>query len=302
MVNEPNDERYPVANGAGHANRPVMTEQYAQSKEEDSVHPVGAGILFLARMGYAAKGTVYLIVGSLAARAAARGSAAGTADSRGALRIIGDGPLGTLVLVLIALGLIGYALWRLISAVTDAELRGNGPKGLSLRVGSAMRGLVYGSLGASTFGYIVNRDEGAANTAEAWTARTLAMPAGRWLVILAGLVVVGYGAYQLYKAGFKRVLKHIDTDKAGAENSKWIERFGRFGIAARAMVFGMIGILLMRAAWKFSPEEAGGIDESLHALAQAPRGMLVLGVIAIGLVAYGLFQLATARYRFMSLA
>lgn len=279
-----------------------MIEKSAKLKEEDSVHPVSAGILFLARIGYAAKGAVYVIVGSLAARAAAAGSDAGTADSRDALKVIGDGPLGTFVLVLIALGLIGYALWRLISAITDAEQRGTGPKGVSLRVGSAMRGLVYGSLGASTFGYIANRDEGAANTAEAWTARTLAMPAGRWLVVLAGIVVVGYGAYQLYKAGFKRVLKHLDTDEAGPENSRWIERFGRFGIAARAIVFGMIGILLMRAAWNFSPAEAGGIDDSLHALAQAPRGMLVLGVIAVGLVAYGLFQLATARYRFMTLA
>jgi len=267
----------------------------------ETTRHVARWIVFLARVGYAAKGVVYIVVGALAARAAVGGGGRLT-GTKGALHAIGEGPFGTAALITVAAGLLGYALWRLINAITDAERKGDEPTGLMKRAGGAVRGLAYGGLGAQTIHFLATRDEGDGREAETMTARVMTWPAGRWLVILVGLGFLGYGAYQLYRAGSNKVLKNIDTLDAGAEGSRWIKRFGRFGIAARAVVFAMIGALLMRAAWKFNPAAAGGIDDSLSALAHGPRGALVLGIVAAGLVSYGLFQLATARYRFMRIS
>lgn len=264
----------------------------------ETAHAVARWLVLVARVGYAAKGVVYIVVGALAALAAV-GLGGGTTGTSGALHTIADGPFGTLALATIAAGLIGYAVWRLINAVADAERKGDHHTGVAKRISGALRGLAYGVFGVQTIHFIATRDEGDGQDAEMMTSRIISLPAGRWLAICLGLAFVGYGGYQLYRAGSSKVLKNIDTLDAGVEASRWICRLGRFGIGARAVVFGMIGMLLVRAAWRFDPSNAGGIEDSLDALAGGPRGMLILGVVALGLVSYGLFQLATARYRFM---
>lgn len=264
----------------------------------DTAHAMARWLVIVARVGYAAKGVVYIVVGALAARLAV-GWGGGTIGTTGALHAIADGPFGVLALATMAAGLMGYAVWRLINAATDAERKGDHPTGLAKRIGGALRGLAYGVLGAQTIHFLATRDEGDGQDAEMVATRIMGLPAGRWLAICVGFGFVGYGVYQLYRAGSSKVLKNIDTFDAGVKGSLWIRRLGRFGIAARAVVFGMIGMLGIRAAWTFDPSNAGGIEDSLDALAGGPRGMLILGVVALGLVSYGLFQLATARYRFM---
>jgi len=271
-----------------------------RTNDDSPARQVAAWIILLARIGYVAKGVLYVTVGVLAA-AVALGVGGHTTDSRGALYTIESGPFGTVTLSFIAAGLLGYSVWRLLNAVTDAERRGDDPSGLAIRAGSAVRGLAYGYLGFVTLHFLLVRAKDGGGQIEAITARVLIVPLGTWIVIAAGLGFIGYGCYQLFRAGSDRVLRHLKVHEAGHRGARWIRRFGRFGIASRAVVFGMIGVLLMRAAWKFDPSAAGGIEESLDALARAPRGMLVLGVVAVGLVSYGLFQIATARYRMMRL-
>jgi len=264
------------------------------------VQQAAAWVIMLARIGYVAKGVLYITVGVLAA-GLAFGVGGRTTDSRGALDTIEAGPFGAVTLTLIAAGLLGYAVWRLLNAATDAERRGDHPSGLAIRAGSALRGLAYGYLGLVTIRFLLVRAEDGGDQIGSITAQVLSLPAGRSTVIAAGLGFIGYGCYQLFRAGSDRVVRHLKTWEAGHHGTRWIRRLGRFGIAARAVVFGMVGVLLIRAAWKFDPSEAGGIEESLDALARAPKGMLVLAVVAVGLVSYGLFQLATARYRMMRL-
>jgi hypothetical protein len=129
------------------------------------------------------------------------------------------------------------------------------------------------------------------------------MPGGRALVAIGGLAFIGYAGYQLYRASSEeKVRKHLDLAEAGADKARWIVRFGQFGIAARAVVFGLVGVFLMRAAKQHDASEAGGLQDSLATLAQAPYGRVLLAVVALGLVAYGAYQLATARYRHMHVA
>jgi hypothetical protein len=257
-------------------------------------------LVMLGRAGYAAKGIVYVVIGALAARAAL-GAGGGTTDSRGALSVIGEGPMGTIALVAIGVGLLGYMAWRLVAAVTDAEGKGDEPTKLAVRAAQAARGVAYGVLGVQALRLVGDRGgaQSQGQAARDWTARLLDMPFGRALVVAAGVGVLCYAAYQIYRAFSDKAKKHLDLYEAGPTQAKWIVRLGRFGIAARAVVFAMIGVFLGRAGMHANSGEAGGIAQSLQALGNADYGRLVLGAVAFGLIAYGIYQLATARYRHM---
>lgn len=256
----------------------------------------------LGRAGYAAKGIVYVVIGALAAKAAV-GAGGATTDSRGALSVIQDGPMGTIALIAIGVGLLGYMAWRLVAAATDAEGKGDEPTKLALRAIQAARGVAYGALGVQALRQLGDDDTGVAGSqgeqARHWTGRLLDMPFGRALVIAVGLGVLGYAAYQVYRAFSDKAKKHLALGEAGPTQATWIVRLGRFGIAARAVVFAMIGVFLLRAGMQKDSGEAGGIAQSLQALGNASYGRLVLGAVAFGLIAYGIYQLATARYRQM---
>ena len=205
----------------------------------------------LGRAGYAAKGIVYVVMGALAAKAAL-GAGDRTTDTRGAIGVIGEGPMGTMALVAIGVGLIGYMLWRLIAAVTDAEGEGDEPTRLVVRGTQAARGIAYGVLGVQALRALDGDDVGSQGAAARhWTARLLDMPFG----------VLGYAAYQIYRACSDKAKKHLDLAQAGPTAATWIVRLGRFGIAARGVVFAMIGVFLVRAGMRKDSGEAGGIAQ-----------------------------------------
>ena len=255
----------------------------------------------LGRLGYVAKGVVYIVIGFLATRAAL-GAGGRTTDTRGAIQTIGDAPFGEFALWVIVIGLFGYAAWRLTSAITDAERRGDEPSSIALRIGDAVRGLAYGSLAYSTLHYVLSDRAGSGDQARSITRRVLEVPGGQSIVVAAGLGVMVYAVYQLYRAGSGKFLKRFDLSSAGGNTRTWVTRAGQFGIAARGIVFGMIGLLLARAGWAFDPSKVGGIRQSLDAIAAQPAGGFIFGAVAIGLIAFGLFELATARYRVMRAA
>ena len=170
---------------------------------------------------------------------------------------------------------------------------------LVLRGTQAARGVAYGALGVQALRLLVRQGSTESHAARDWTARLLELPFGRALVGAIGLGVLGYAGYQVYRAASDKASKDLDLARAGPQQATWIVRLGRFGIAARAVVFAVIGVFLVRAAMQRDSSEAGGIAQSLRALAGGDHGALVLGAVAFGLVAYGLYQLATARYRRM---
>jgi hypothetical protein len=249
----------------------------------------------LARLGYASIGVVYMIVGGLAV-AAALGKRGSTGGQKDAFALILRQPFGRLLLAVIAAGMVGYVLWRFASAITDSEHRGSDVKGLGIRAASIFRGLVYSAIAYEVMRMVAKNGggggEGSEQKADHWTARLMQQPFGRWLVALAGLGVVGYGAYQLYAAWDAKLSKRISLGEMDSRVRDKVVAISRFGIGARGVVFFVIGGSLMIAALRHNAEAAHGTTGALQEL---PQPLLV--VVGLGLAAYGVYALVNARYR-----
>jgi len=253
----------------------------------------------LARVGLAAIGVVYMLVGGLAFRLAlGSGGGDGSApDQQAALQQIQAAPMGRLVLGLIALGLFGYLVWRLTEAFADIEGEGDEPKGLAKRAGHAVNGLVYGGIGLQAGLMALGRSSGGGDASQQeWTARFMSLPFGRWLVGLAGLLVLGSGLYQLYEAWKEQYREQLIYDKMSLVERRWIDPLSKAGLVAHGSMLGLVGTFLIQAAYRFNPQEAQGLGGALTKIAQQPFGPWLLGITALGLIAYGGYKLAQARY------
>ena len=267
--------------------------QEAGRRAEEAAEEASPWVDRIARFGYVTKGVVYLIVGLLAVGAAI-GMGGRTTDPPGALRTIGTQPFGLVVLGFVALGLAAYALWRLVQAVADPEGEGRDLSGIASRIGHGAAGLGYAVL-AFTAGQLVITSGGGGSPKD-WTAWLLSLPFGWVLVMGVGIGVAGYGFHQLYKAYQAEFEEHLKRSEMSDRVESWIMQGGRFGLAARGVVIGMAGVFVIVAALRFDPSEAAGLGGALQALLQSPFGSWILGVVALGLVAYGLLMLAVARY------
>jgi hypothetical protein len=252
----------------------------------------------LARLGYAAKGVVYAIVGVLAVQAAF-GAGGRTTDQKGALGAIAAQPFGKFLLALLTIGLIGYVIWRFVEAIQDPEHKSDDAEGLARRVGYAISGLIYASLAFSAIQLVMGSGGGGSggNSQQDWTARLLSQPFGQWLVGLMGAFVIGLGFHQFYRAYKAKFRKEMKLHEMSPTEQTWATRIGRFGEAARGVVFVIIGFFLIQAARQSDASQARGLDGALQALAQQPYGPWLLGIVALGLVAYGIHMGVQARYR-----
>jgi len=262
---------------------------------EATEHSGSSWVERLARFGYATKGVVYAIVGGLAL-AVAIGAGGRTTDPHGALEAIGAQPFGVLLLILVAVGLVGYALWRLFQAVADPDKEGRDVKGLAKRVGHGIAALIYLGLAFSA-GQLAVAAGGGGGSPQDWTAWLLSQPFGQVVVVGVGVAVVLYGVFQLYQAYKAQFREYLKLNEMSAREETWITRGGRLGYAARGVVFGIIGVFLMQAALRSDPSQATGLGGALKELLQQPFGPWILGTVAFGLVAYGLFMASLARYR-----
>lgn len=250
----------------------------------------------LARFGYAAKGVVYMIVGILAFQAAS-GSGGQTTGSEGALRAVAGQPFGQVLLWLIGIGLIGYALWRFIQAGLDPDRKGTDASGIASRVGYAVSGVIHGGLAFYAFQLASGNGGGSGGGTQDMTAKVLANPFGTWLVGLAGVAVIAYGLKSAYRAYTRRYRDKMAFGRLDARARTWVDRAGRLGLSARAVVFALIGVFLIRAALQSDASEARGLEGALDTLAAQPYGPWLLGLVAIGLACYGFYSLVEARYR-----
>ena len=267
--------------------------QEAERHAEEAAEEMSPWVERIARFGYVTKGVVYVVVGMLAV-GVATGIGGRATDPPGAFQTISTQPFGRIILGFVALGLAGYALWRLVQAVADPEGEGRDASGIASRVGHGAAALGYSVL-AFTAGQLVITSGGGSSPKD-WTASLLSLPFGWVLVVGVGIGVVGYGLHELYKAYQAEFEAHLKRSEMSDTVESWITHGGRFGLAARGVVFGIAGIFVIVAALQFDPSEAAGLGGALQELLRQPFGSWILGVVALGLVAYGLLMLAVARY------
>lgn len=252
----------------------------------------------LARAGYLAKGVVYLIVGLLTLQAAA-GAGGAVTGPEGALLTMLRQPLGRVLLGFTAIGLSGYAIWRLFCAAFDPERHGNRVKRAFVRVGYAGSGLAHGALALEAAYLAMGKGGGGGGgeRAEGWTATVLQAPFGAWIVGAAALGIAVYGVAQIVRGLRDKTEERLRLGELAPDERRLVVRVGRVGTVARGVVFGVVGYLLLRAAIDHDPQKAGGLADALATLQRQPYAPVLLGGVALGLAAYGAYQLVKARYR-----
>jgi hypothetical protein len=273
-----------------------MAAHSSTAKRDLAARPSAGKIAWLARSGYAARGVVYLIVGGFAVLAALGGGGQ-TTDSKGALLTILQQPFGNVLLGLVALGLVGYAIWRLVQALMDTDHHGTDAKGLAIRGGLIVSAVTHTLLAFFALSLIFGWGTGGGggdSGAQDWTAWLLRQPFGRWLVGLIGVAVIGAGLAHMVKGYQAKFEKYLEMDPRTLDKASPI---CRFGLIARGVVFLIIGGFLLVAAWRSSSGDVVGLQGALQTLQQQPYGWILLGIVALGLFAFGVYSLIEARYR-----
>ncbi|HWN69013.1 MAG TPA: DUF1206 domain-containing protein [Haliangium sp.] len=250
----------------------------------------------LARAGYVTKGVVYAIVGVLAVQVAT-GSGGRLEGSRGAVQAIARQPFGRALLVLTTIGLASYVIWRFIQAIWDVERKGSDARGIIKRLGYAASGLVYAALAQMAGRVAFGQRAGSGDAEQQWTTRLMAQPAGPWLVALAGAIVLGIGLYQFYRVYRLDFMKSYDLGRMSHRERRFARRAGQWGLSARGVTFSLIGWFLIQAAIRHDPDRARGLGAALATLRAQPYGPWLLGLVALGLVAFGAYCFTNARFR-----
>jgi len=249
---------------------------------------------WLARAGLVARGVIYAIIGVLAIKLAL-GDGGKVTNQQGALETIAKQPFGKLLLILMAVGLAGYATWRLVRAAV-----GHGPEAsddTKERLDGLFSGIGYALLCVTAISILIGAGSGGSGGPGKATGGVLDWPAGQLLVGIAGLIIIGVGLQQGYKGIKKKFLEDSKTERMSEGVERSFTALGIFGHLARMVVFGLIGYFLVRAAIDYDADKAVGLDGALTRVAHASYGPLLLGIVAAGLIGFAAYSVVDARYR-----
>jgi hypothetical protein len=271
----------------------MNTTAASSTAREFTATPVFEG---MARAGYVARGVIWLLVGVLALRLA---QGVGSQPSQqGAMRTIAHQPFGHALLVVLAIGLVGYSLWRIAQAFVGSTPEA-GKHGAVERIGALASGIAYGIFAVIAIELLRSSAKVSSSTSSTRkaTASALSWPAGRELVAVAGLVMLGVAAYQIYTGVTRKFLEYSKTGEMAPPIRTAFTAVGTAGMTARGVAFGLVGLFLLQAAKNANARDAVGLDGALYRVTNHAYGTLLLIFIALGLIAFGLYSLADARYR-----
>jgi hypothetical protein len=223
---------------------------------------------------------------------AAFGEGGQTTGQKGVIHEIAEKPFGEFALIVIGVGLLAYALWRIVTALEDAEHHGRDAKGLVKRVGHAFAGFAYAGIAATALKLAIGESAGRGDGTETWTARLMDAPGGTWLVILAGVAILLAGLFQIRYGWREEFRKHLRI-----EQNEWLIPTGKWGYMARGVVFAIMGFFIVTAGLRHDATRARGLEGALDALASQTYGQWLLALAAVGLACYGVFSILSAKYR-----
>ena len=275
----------------------VLSRLIDRARRRFTHTPWGAAAELAARLGYVARGAVYISIGLIALLAVA-GLTPRAQGALGALEAWGQWPPGIALLWLTGLGLYGFAGWRALQAVFDADRQGRTPKAWASRAGQAVSGMLYGSLAISVFGLLdaiedLHEADDQAKT-RAFVADALTWPLGEALVIGIGLLILAAGLGNVVRAFIDHFGRGLKCDSRTAAWAGMLARIGYFG---RGLAMLPAGAFMLAAGWHARAAEAKSLGDALQTLHAQPAGDLVLVLIAAGLVAFGVFGFVEAWYR-----
>jgi Domain of Unknown Function (DUF1206) len=271
---------------------PARELRYSESAGDGFVNT--RAFEWLSRAGFVARAAIYAIIGVLALKLAI-GEGGKLTNQQGALKTVANQSFGSILLTLLAIGLGGYALWRLFRAVL-----GHGPEGSDSgfqRLAALASGLVYGGLCVLAIEILIGSGSSSTTDPKSSSAGILGWPGGPWIVGAIGVVMIAVALYQGYRGVTQKFLKDSKTEEMSPRVRKWIGRVGTVGHLARMVVFGLVGVFFIKAAIEYDPSTAIGLDGALAKLAQQSYGSVLLGIVAAGLIAFGVYSLSDARYR-----
>jgi hypothetical protein len=296
---------------------PPESQLPASEPQTATEEVVSSGITWLARFGYIAKGIIYIVIGILIFQLIVDNPALDfefwdgdevaeenleAPDTDDVFWALLARPFGPFMLGTLAVGLGGYVLWRLVQAVRDTENKGSSLKGIAQRIAYVGMGVTYAGVMLTAIqvllGLIASHEDGGA--LDDWTARVLGWSGGPWLVGLFGIAVCAVAVEELVRAHRTDLCEDLQVDKMHKLLVTAASFAGKFGISARGVIYGLIGIFLVQAAIEYEPEEVEGLGGALEWLALQPFGPALLGVIAAGLMAYGFYAIVEARYRYFN--
>lgn len=245
----------------------------------------------MARVGYVVLGIVHIVIGAIAISVAV-GAGGGEADQGGAMEQVSRVPFGIVVLWVIALGLFALGVWQIGEAVVERDP--DTKKKWGRRVKYLGTAIVYFAIGATALTYALGGRSDSSQSSETMTAQLLAAPGGIVLVVLIGLVVLGIGVAFIVR-GIRRSFEKQLSLPAGKVGDG-VRTLGVVGYVAKGIAIGVVGVLFLVAALTHDPEKAGGLDEALKSLADLPFGQVILWLVGAGLVIYGVYCFARAKY------
>ena len=276
---------------------PDVTEHVGQAAAR-AVRRASPFVEKFARIGYASRGAIYTLVGLLSLMAALGQRPNAVGGSRSVMQQIFHQQFGQVLLVALAFGFACHACWQLILAIYDPEFEGTDRRGVMKRIGYFFSAAFHVALVVFAIklmlGYTHRSDDDA--TARSWSATIMSYPAGRWGLAGIGIGFVVYGVFRIYK-GCKAKLDRIDFSSLRTATREWICRTCQIGIVARGLVFVLVGIFFIIAAYERKPNQAHGLSGALDALRNQPYGAWLLAIVAIGLIAYGFYEFVRAALR-----
>jgi hypothetical protein len=245
------------------------------------------------RLGYISKGVVYCLIGVIALMAAI-GLSGDEPSQTNVLMLIYEQPFGKIILAVLALGLFGYVMLRFYQAFKDIDHKGSDTKGIFSRIGYGISGLLYLALGVYAAKLVLSAQNNGGDSKQFIIAKALTYSWGQWVVGIVGLIIIGSGIYQIYRAVSGKFMKKIQLIRSNIENT--VKKAGVTGYAARGVVLMIIGYLVFHAAITSNPSQAKG-TEGAFAFIENNFGGVLFAVIAIGMLAYGVFMFVKAKYQ-----
>lgn len=247
-----------------------------------------------ARFGLVSKGIVYCLMGILSVLAAF-GLSQEKGDKAEAFKMIYAQPFGQIILVIIAMGLLGYVMLRFFQAFKDTDNKGSDMKGIFDRIGYTLSAFLYMGIGAYALKLVFGGSGGGDGDSRQFVvSKVLEYPGGQYIVGIAALITIGMGIYQIIRGVSGKFMKRVHLTRSNMKDA--FKAAGTIGYVSRGIVLGIIGYFLLHAAWQSNPDEAQGTDAAFDFL-QNEFGSVMMAVVALGLVGYGIFAFVKAKYQ-----